>query len=110
MLSILRDSNNADKHRVITPVYAELVFRVGVDSRPISVRFDSDRYAVAHIMSGTLELNLADNLYPDSPLKVVFRFEEDRSGNIKTVSLSALNQMYDFIHDDIIPFFSSKVE
>ena len=110
LLSILRDTNNADKHRVITPVFAELVFRLGIDSRPFSVRFNSDSYAVAYATSSRIELNIADNLYPDSPLLVVFGFEENRSGSVKTVSLSSLYHIYDFISDEVIPFFASKME
>src|SRR5918996_2456079 len=55
ILSILRDISNADKHRVITPVFAQVVFRLGSNATPWTVRFHNDRYSVAHAMSGRIE-------------------------------------------------------
>ena len=110
LLSLLRDLDNTDKHRTITPVFDDTSFKISEEldepNFPGHTTFDLDRGGYAVILTPRVREKIKDKLKPHLTAEIVFDVEESRTGTVYRINMRTLHQMHAFVSDGVIPRFS----
>jgi hypothetical protein len=110
-LSILRDLDNIDKHRTITPIFDETGLEFMEKSRSdftystLTDRFNLNHGGYSVILTPRVQEHLDDSFNPRLTVDVIFKVTERGTHRVYNVGIPTLQSIYVFVYDEVIPLF-----
>jgi len=114
LLSIIRELDDTDKHRTITPVLdqAQLAFANPIlntdtsSSSPSGLIFDLNESGYTAIITNGFQPQLGSDINPIIATQIIFKITNRITKFVYRVEQRRLHEIYELVHDIVIPSFA----